>query len=281
MLGNMLGSYGSSINSATAAPESSEPSEHNKALLRAIDPSALQTVHLPPMPGIIIQLMMIDEQDEANTTGTAPIVCHITTRATNAQANSGANRAITDNPSILHNSRQMETPYPVGSIDADNKLYCTTVGEIHLRTMQGKIEKFQCLYSAQSAGTVISPDNKCTTLPHLTKWEQVGDTRTGTAFIRFRNKQDDVVASLPTYHTNGLWYTQLAAIPADPEETAQIRTMTADQTETAQIRTMTAPPDADELMALTDSDRHYWTTPMHLGGAVPKRQKSGRNCGGR
>jgi hypothetical protein len=143
MLGNMLGSYGSSINSATApAPES----EHNKSLFRAIDPLAMQTVHLPPMPTLVPpETATVEPVITDATTGTIPIICHINNHATMAQADSGANRAITDNPSILHNSRQMAIPYPVGSIDAENKLYCTAVGEIHLRILQGKIKKFQCL----------------------------------------------------------------------------------------------------------------------------------------
>jgi hypothetical protein len=269
MLGNMLGSYGSSINSATApAPES----EHNKSLLRSIDPMAMQTVNLPPMPTTAPPLLEHEETDtkvETTTTETIPIVCHIQNRATTAQADSGANRAITDNPTILHNSRQMATPYPVGSIDAENKLYCTAVGEIHLKTLEGTVEKFQCLYSAQSAGTVISPDNKCTTSPHLTKWEQVGDTKTGQGFIRFRNDRDDIVASLPTYRQNGLWFTQLAAIPADPAKITTIKAPSVPP-DIARINALQAPPETaspDMAMALTDSDRHY-LDPTTMGGCA-------------
>jgi hypothetical protein len=241
ILGTMLGGYSSSIRAAEA-PEST----HNQELMRAIDPFAMQTVRLPPMPQIGPPQEAPPMEEDA---ATIPVICQIRSQSTDAQADSGANRAITDNLEILHNTRQMAKPYPVGSIDSANKLYCTAIGELRLCTKEGKIENFPCLYSAQSAGTVISPDNKCTTLPHLTQWEQVGDTITGTGAIRFRNKYEELVATLPTYRRNGLWYTQLTAIPAE---------------DTATIRSLYATTDS-MVMALTDLDRHYMT-PMNMGG---------------
>jgi hypothetical protein len=148
----------------------------------------------------------------------------------------------------------MLKPYSVGSIDSANKLYCTAIGELHLCTKEGKVKAFPCLYSAQSAGTVISPDNKCATSPHLTQWEQIGDTVTGRGFVRFRNERADIVATLPTYRKNGLWFTELNAIPAEDVEASEPKNSGAT------IRTIQA-PDSDQdiytAMALTDSDRHY------------------------
>jgi hypothetical protein len=84
MLGTMLGSYGSSIHRAAAAPEP----EHNKELLRLIDPLALQTVHLPPMPTIEPPLAPIEQQPDTDDTATVPVICQIQSRATAAQADS-------------------------------------------------------------------------------------------------------------------------------------------------------------------------------------------------
>jgi hypothetical protein len=248
ILGSMLGGYGSSIRAAEAP-------DHNHTLLSCIDPLALETVRLPPFPEI--------DPPATDHTATVPIICQIRSHVTDAQADSGANRAITDNLDILHNIRQMLKPYPVGSIDVDTKLYCTAIGELRLCTQEGQIENFPCLYSAQSAGTVISPDNKCTTSPHLTQWEQVGDTISGTGVIRFRNRHEDIVATLPTYRRNGLWFTQLTAIPAN-EDTATTDGTKNDNENTPAIKSLYAMDDSME-MALTDSDRHY-ATPRSMGG---------------
>jgi hypothetical protein len=42
------------------------------------------------------------------------------------------------------------------------------MGELQLLTEEGGIEQFPCFYCTQSAGTVISPDHKCTTSRLLT-----------------------------------------------------------------------------------------------------------------
>jgi hypothetical protein len=181
---------------------------------------------------------------------TVPVICKIQgSSATPAQADSGANRAITDDASLLHNRRQLEKPFPVGSIDAENKIYCTAIGELHLLTEERIVEQFSCFYCAQSAGTVISSDHHCTTTAHITKWEQKGDTNTGKGYICFLDCQDDIVATLPTYRRNGLWYNELNALPAGP-------------TNFASIRALYAPEDSntDYSSTLTDSDRHYNAT---------------------
>jgi hypothetical protein len=246
-LGSMISGFGLSIRTAAA---SSTTTEQNKALLEAVDPLALQCIQLPPYPSIAPPSMdSADIADPDQLPTTIPVVCTINSHATPAQADSGANRAITDNLSLLHHMRQLEQPFPVGSIDSGNKIHCTAIGELHLLTEEGTIEQFPCFYCAQSAGTVISPDHKCTTSSHITKWEQDGDTRTGRGAIRFRNPQDTVVATLPTYRRNGLWYTELSAVPSTPDAT---------------VRTLQVPPmpfaiDPLYSSALTDSDRHHYT----------------------
>jgi hypothetical protein len=143
-LGNMLAGYGSSICTAEAPAHATY---HNKELLSHIDTFVMQTVHLPPIPDIAepaTNQLVADSTD-------VPVICQINSpHTTDAQADTGANRAITDNFSLLHNPRQMTKPYPVGSINANTKLYCTAVGELHLRTEEAQIERFPCLYSAQS-----------------------------------------------------------------------------------------------------------------------------------
>jgi hypothetical protein len=240
-LGSMISGFGLSIKTAAVS------TDHNKTLLEAVDPLALQCIHLLPFPEIAPPPTAQPTPTEEYAPVTIPVVCKIYTQATPAQADSGANRAITDNASLLHNLRQLDKPFPVGSIDADNKIYCTAIGELQLLTEEGGLELFPCFYCAQSAGTVISPDHKCTTSGHIMKWEQEGDTRTGRGAIRFRNPQNDIVATLPTFRRNGLWYTELAAVPpADTQPT---------------VHALIAPPgdltQDDYFGAFTDSDRHH------------------------
>ena len=252
---SMVSGFGLSIRTAAA---SSPPTAHNQTLFSAVDPLALQCIQLPPFPDIKPpppDYTAPDHTDTANdaptdtATVTIPVVCKIYSHATPAQADSGANRAITDNISLLHNVKQLDKPFPVGSIDADNRIYCTAMGELQLLTEEGGMEQFPCFYCAQSAGTVISPDHKCTTSRHITKWEQDGDTSTGRGAIRFRNPHHEIVATLPTFRRNGLWFTELAAVPATTQAT---------------VRTLAAPATDPRIenaalmaSALTDSDRHF------------------------
>jgi hypothetical protein len=210
LFGSMISGFGLSIRTATAPSNHTDP---NQILLDAVDPLALQCIQLPPFPNIAAPTLNTATNTDTTdlSQATIPVVCKIYSHATPAQADSGANRAITDNMSLLHNMRQLDKPFPVGSIDAENKIYCTAIGELQLLTEEGGLELFPCFYCAQSAGTVISPDHKCTTSGHITKWEQDGDTRTGRGAIRFRNPKNDIVATLPTFRRNGLWYTELSA----------------------------------------------------------------------
>jgi hypothetical protein len=96
---------------------------------------------------------------------------------------------------------------------------------------------------------------------HLTQWEQVGDTLTGKGLIRFCNKHDNIVATLPTYRKNHrLWFTELKAIPADIDQPAVIQAVRATKEEEQSNKT---------AMAMTDSDRHY-LIPENMGGGIPK-----------
>jgi hypothetical protein len=253
----MISGFGLSICTAAA---SSHPTDHNQALLTAVDPLVLQCIHIPPFPEIeppAIESPTISPAIEPLppadldiSPATIPVVCKIYSHATPAQADSGANCAITDNISLLHNMRQLDKPFPVGSINADNKIYCTAIGKLRLLTEEGGIEPFPCFYCARSAGTVILPDHKCTTSSHITRWEQAGDTRTGKGAICFRNPQHEVIATLPTFRHNGLWYTEIAAVPA---------------TAPATVCSLEAPASADTPeyhSAITDSDRHYPPLPQ-------------------
>ena len=243
-LGSMISGFGLSIKTAAA-----DSTAHNKPLFDAVDPCALQCIHLPPFPTITSPTIDMNTTTTAPSPATIPVVCTIYSQDTPAQADSGANRAITDNISLLHNMRHLDKPFPVGSIDADNKIYCTAIGEFQLITEEGGIEPFPCFYCEQSAGTVISPDHKCTTSSHITKWEQDRDTRTGRGAIPFCNPQNAIIATLPTFRRNGLWYTEISAVPATSEAT--IRTLTTPTTQH---------PDSDRditASAITDSDHHY------------------------
>jgi hypothetical protein len=129
----MISGFGLSIQTATAPSNQTDP---NQALLDAVGPLALQCIQLPPFPDIAAPTPTPDT--DSNTTNpateTIPVVCKIYSHATPAQADSGANQAITDNMSLLYNMRQLKTPFPVGSIDADNKIYCTAIGKLQLLT---------------------------------------------------------------------------------------------------------------------------------------------------
>jgi hypothetical protein len=122
-LGTLINGFGLSIKTA-AVPVNI--SDHTEELLCAVHPLALQTIKLPPFPSIQPPVTTPDDVPHPHNVPhphTVPVVCSIQSQTTPAQADSGANRAITDDISLLHNSRQLDKPFPVGSIDASNKIY--------------------------------------------------------------------------------------------------------------------------------------------------------------
>jgi hypothetical protein len=98
LFGTMINGFGLSIRTAAA---SSHHTDHNQALLTAVDPLALQCINLPPFPTIEPP----PSRDKSASPTTIPVICTIYSHSTPAQADSGANRAITDDISLLHNMR--------------------------------------------------------------------------------------------------------------------------------------------------------------------------------
>ena len=85
---------------------------------------------------------------------------------------------------------------------------------------------------------------------------------TGRGAIRFRNREEEIVATLPTYRKNGLWFTELAAIPVMTAADTAPSTIS----NVATIQTVKA-PDSDDAsytaMAITDSNCHYPSPPTN------------------
>ena len=75
-----------------------------------------------------------------------------------AQSDSGANRIVTDNLSILRNVRQIE-PYPMGGCNKDDPaaIICTATGDLQLESIDGTKIIVKAYYSEQVDGTIISP----------------------------------------------------------------------------------------------------------------------------
>jgi hypothetical protein len=82
--------------------------------------------------------------DDMHHPHTIPVISKIQSHVTPAQANCGANRAITNDVSLLHNSHQLDKLFPVGSINVDNKIYCTVITKIHLLMAEDNIKQFPC-----------------------------------------------------------------------------------------------------------------------------------------
>ena len=125
-----------------------------------------------------------------------------------AQSDSGANRIVTDDMTILKNVKIIE-PYPMGGCNKNDPaaIICTTTGELTITSTKGDQITVKAYYSEQVDGTIISPTTIA--VQHSDRfvgWLQHSniDTNEGTIKLIGRQNHEDMI--FPTYMTNDLWY---------------------------------------------------------------------------
>jgi hypothetical protein len=134
--------------------------------------------------------------------------------STPAQSDSGANRIVTDDITLLSNV-QMIDPYPMGGCNKNDPaaIICTAIGNLQLTAVDGTKIKVKAYFSEQVDGTIISP----TTIVVQHKEKFVGwlqhaqvETNQGTIKLLGRNGQEDLTFSI--YMSNDLWYHEQKSI---------------------------------------------------------------------
>ena len=124
------------------------------------------------------------------------------------QSDSGANRIVTDDISILDNVKYID-PFPMGGCNKNDPaaIVCTATGHLTLHANDGTQIKVKAYFSEQVDGTIISPTTIVT--QHKNKfvgWMQHSftDSKSGTIQLIGRHGHDNITFS--TYMSNDLWY---------------------------------------------------------------------------
>jgi hypothetical protein len=141
---------------------------------------------------------------------TTPVQKGILTTTMAAQGDTGANCSATDTIDIIHNYVEFETPQEVGVFSDDktgSTLQALGEGVIKIISGQGSIMNWTVLYTPNSSGTVLSPDNYHTT--HSSKlftFYHLGTNNGGKIGFLDHNKRK--VESIQMERTdNGEWLT--------------------------------------------------------------------------
>ena len=130
------------------------------------------------------------------------------------QSDSGANRIVTDDISMLDNVKII-APVPMGGCNKNDPaaIVCTAMGDLTLTSTDGNQLKVKAYFSEQVDGTIISPTTIVTQHKHrFIGWMQhsISDTKSGTIQLLGRNGQNNVTFS--TYMNNDLWYHEKGSI---------------------------------------------------------------------
>jgi hypothetical protein len=141
---------------------------------------------------------------------TAPVQKGILATTMAAQGDTGANCSATDTIDTIHNYVEFETPQEVGVFSDDktgSTLQALGEGVIKIISDQGSIMNWTVLYTPNSSGTVLSPDNYHTT--HNSKlfaFYHLGTNNGGKIGFLDHNKHE--VESIQMKRTdNGEWLT--------------------------------------------------------------------------
>ena len=110
------------------------------------------------------------------------------------------------------------TPYPVGGIERDEvAVMCTCKGYIPWYSTEGILHLVECLYSAQSDGTLISPT--CIVQSYSEKYQGfVIETNCDDGSVIFKLLHRDGVshATYPMHKSNGLWFHTYTPVSQPP-----------------------------------------------------------------
>ena len=98
------------------------------------------------------------------------------------QAESGANRSVTNNISILRDIKQIK-PHYIGGIGSG--ITCTALGNYYMTANDGTTIKVPMLYSSQSSETIISPHDICDSHKYYSQFTKECDTNTGKGSLIF------------------------------------------------------------------------------------------------
>ena len=140
---------------------------------------------------------------------------HKTVLAT-AQNDSGANRSVTNNKSLLVNFKPI-SPYAINGIcDGDPAIHCTGTGYLPWRADTGEVLLIRCLYCKEASGTIISPSD--VNLQYKKKYdgwtmETKFDSKYGQLTFNARDGINHLVFT--AYSDNNLWHHYLEAITTD------------------------------------------------------------------
>ena len=147
-----------------------------------------------------------------------------------AQGDSGANRALTNDRTLLTNFTPIIS-FPIGTSIGPKPIMTTHRGIMQLPIIEGRNKGFTMYYSKDSSDSVISLDRHVIeSNGRLQWWIQWGDTDSGNGSIIFLDTNLQKVATLKMYGTNGLWYARVGngIAPIDTNQTPSIWTAASD-----------------------------------------------------
>ena len=125
------------------------------------------------------------------------------------QIDSGANKSVTNDKSILHRFTNIEA-IPVFGVEKD-EVACTLIGKgfLDLQTSDNSTITICVYYSPECSGTIISPNAVVRDTPSYTSWTQTSHLDTGVAEVSFFNRHNKMIQDKFILHMrNSLWYTQ-------------------------------------------------------------------------
>jgi hypothetical protein len=155
----------------------------------------------PPKPPEIEVTLPTDTQDPSQ-----PILHP--TKHSQIQNDSGANRIVTDNLSSLRNV-QMIKPIPMGGCNKNDTaaITCTAIGQLPIRTIDGKELLTKAYYSAEVDGTIISPTAMVQQhITSYTAWLKYCDCDEKEGTLKLVGRNDNPTLSFKIHCHNDLWY---------------------------------------------------------------------------
>ena len=130
-----------------------------------------------------------------------------------AQGDTGANVSASNNLEVIHEYKPYKTPQAVGVFSASGEEHEDTLmaegeGVMKMISDQGTIMRWTTVYTPNSTGTVLSPDNyQRSNIPKFNAFQHTGKLDNHGS-ISFLNKSNCVIESVSLRRTsNGEWYT--------------------------------------------------------------------------
>ena len=125
----------------------------------------------------------------------------------NPQMDSGANKNVTNDKSIIRNYIDIN-PIPIYGVDHRNAAcHITGRGITELDTTDGSTLEIQMFYSEHCSGTIVSPNAIVQSSKSFTSWVQTSHLDTGQANILFFHRSDyNQNKVIPMILHNDLWY---------------------------------------------------------------------------